>query len=218
MLRAPSRAGAAVEGRFVCATGVGMPSRQWSPRPAQGRGSKAPFARRDVGPSRPLSSSALFPSDHFPPLPPAQRLHSPALHDPHAAAHGRSVVGREHHARPGLGARRSASSGLLQEGLACGALPCAPGGGRRCCVGGVAGGRKASESCRRKGLGGRGAGRASAAAARGGSGSRNGNASSPAHGARMHTRTRAYNGRAWLLVRAIAMWELGLVTLMLRLL
>lgn len=56
-------------------------------------------------------------------------MRSPALRDPHAAAHRRSAAGRGLHARPGLGAQ--SAPGRLLEGLAEGALPCTLGGGRR---------------------------------------------------------------------------------------
>lgn len=104
----------------------------------------------------PTASPTLHPSP-TPARPASPALRSPALRDPRAAAHGRSEAESEHHARPGVGAQLAPRR--LQEGLACGALPCAPGGGPRC--------RQREEGERELGGGdwaGGGAGRASAAA------------------------------------------------------
>lgn len=142
-----------------------------SPRPRQGQ-SPGPVPRQRslryaaiLGPAvlhsalrflPPTASPTLHPSP-TPARPASPALRSPALRDPRAAAHGRSEAESEHHARPGVGAQLAPRR--LQEGLACGALPCAPGGGPRC--------RQREEGERELGGGdwaGGGAGRASAAA------------------------------------------------------
>lgn len=113
-LCAPRGAGAAVEGRFVCTAGAGMepPGRQWSlvpPRGGQrqssGRGAKVTSLMHaaTMGPAAPDPAlSSLLPNapPAPPPPPPAPQLRSPALGDPRAAAHGRSVAGSESHTRP----------------------------------------------------------------------------------------------------------------------
>lgn len=198
IFRPPRGAGAAVEGRFVCVTGGGMPGWQWSPRPAQGRDGKAPYARGDVGPSRPLSSSALFPSDYFlHPAPPPTPTPSPAATltcSPCPPRRSSWSLGGWEGAPRTTGARHSARSAAAAGGarvwsaaLRIRRRPPLP------WVRWEEGGERARAAGGGDWAGG-GAGRASAAAGRGGPGSRNGNASSaadPRVHTGVHTRTTA---------------------------
>lgn len=236
-LRAPRGTGAARR-RALClcgpSEGYGSGRGALAP-PAEGQGqSPGPVPRQSPLGTRRYwaqpSSTRLYAFSLRPPPPPctlpptttttpaSPALRSPALRDPRAAAHGRWAAESEHHARPGVGAQLAPRR--LQQRLACGALPCAPGGGPRC--------REREAGERELGGGdwaGGGAGRASAAAPEAALApiTETQARRRPSVGVRIsvHTSVHAHvctTAGSWLLVRALAPRELGLVILTPRLL
>lgn len=104
----PARAGAAVEGLFVCAAKTEMPDGGApSSRPVRGWGRAPRSAATSAQPPPPPPRAQPFPLPTAapPPAAPPPPPRSPALRGSRAAAHGRPAAGRAPHARPRLGAR-----------------------------------------------------------------------------------------------------------------